>query len=313
MSLAVIEEALRAMEADPCPEADTSSHWKRYGAETVVARKGGRLVLEGVGFGSVHQGKTGVLYWLERLTYARAAASLKSHRRIWRMTKRLAADLSLGLTYDVWKYSMALATLADHWEAHALSPRTFALIGDGYGVLGALIHRLLPEARLYFIDLPKILVFQIQTMADASPGAPQRLLSSGTAEPAAVNFVFPKDIERIEDRIDCAINIASMQEMKGSSIDAYFRFLRRRSGPGSRFYCVNRARKELPGGEVAEFARYPWRDADTVFLNGACPYYTHFLSYRTLPRGPRLFGMRVPGVNHFDGPMVHRLAHLQPE
>lgn len=88
------------------------------------------------------------------------------------------------------------------------------------------------------------------------------LLRRSESGGADVVFALPQDIEIISDQIDCAVNIASMQEMKPSSIQAYFAFLRKRSGPGSRFYCVNRLHKELPGGEVASFYDYPWRQDD---------------------------------------------------
>ena len=113
-------------------------------------------------------------------------------------------------------------------------------------------------------------------------------------------------------RVDCAINIASMQEMNEFSIASYFMFLRRSTTPSSRFYCVNRLRKDLPGGEVTSFKDYPWQEDDEVFIDGPCPYYAHFFGHPMLPKGPRVLGVRVPFVNYFDGIMMHRLARLAP-
>jgi hypothetical protein len=216
----------------------------------------------------------------------------------------------MDLTFDVWKQSVALAVLVDHWTAFNLSPKTFALIGDGYGFLGALIRRHLPDARIYSIDLPKILVFQAYTHERAGSGASMSIMST-RQRPTSITFVQPQDADAISDEIDCAVNIASMQEMTDLSIAAYFKFLRQRSTPSSRFYCVNRLRKELPGGEVTTFKDYPWQEDDEVFINGPCPYYTHILA-RTMPKGPRVLGMRVPFVNHFDGATMHRLVRLAP-
>ena len=78
---------------------------------------------------------------VERLTYWPVTAGLRSHASVWRTASRLAQELSLDLTFDVWRQSVALALLADHQNAYDLSPRTFALIGDGDGFLGALIRR----------------------------------------------------------------------------------------------------------------------------------------------------------------------------
>ncbi|MDP2600357.1 MAG: putative sugar O-methyltransferase, partial [Deltaproteobacteria bacterium] len=189
------------------------------------------------------------------------------------------------------------------------TPKMFVLLGDGYGTLGACIRNLFPQARLYFIDLPKGLLFQLKTMEKI--GGENALLSEDKTEIAENNFVVPDAIGKIAEKIDCAINIASMQEMNQQSIATYFKFLRERSSPNSHFYCVNRLRKELPGGEVASFLDYPWNAKDQVFVDGSCPYYTHFYSPRTFKNGPRFLGLRIPFINHFDGPMVHRLVHLE--
>ena len=97
--------------------------------------------------------------------------------------------------------------------------------------------------------------------------APERWIDS-----EAVFFVAPQHAELIPEKIDCAFNIASMGEMSEFSISAYFTFLRRRSSMNSRFYCVNRSEKQLPGGEVTRFADYPWNEDDMVFIDGPCPY-----------------------------------------
>ena len=312
----VYEHLLKAVEADPLPAAYTSSYWQRFGREAVVERHGEALVLRGVEFGAVATRNPArhLCHWLERLSYRAVTASLPAYPAVWRAVKQLARDCGYSLTFDVWKSGVALATLADHWERHELSPRRFALIGDGYGFLGVLIRRWIPEATVYCIDLPKTLVFQARTHERAFPQARMAVLDEGgPSGEAAVTFVPPPHVERIPDRIDCAVNIASMQEMNPFTIATYFTMLRRRSGPQSRFYCVNRQRKELPGGEVSCFDAYPWRAEDEIFLDGPCPYYTRFLALSTRPSGPRVAGVRVPFVNGFDGVHWHRLARLAPE
>ena len=206
-----------------------------------------------------------------------------------------------------------VAVLAGHWERHQLAPRTFAMIGDGNGFLGALIRRVVPEARMYCIDLPKALVFQAAIHQRADARASMGRVAGPGASEASITFVLPQEIDQVPDMIDCAVNVASLQEMNRRSIEGYFTWLRRRSRPQSRFYCVNREEKSLPGGEVARFAEYPWRSDDEVWLDGPCLYYTHYLSRRSSPEGPRLLGRRVPFINYFEGSMRHRLVHLAPE
>lgn len=312
----VIESLLEIVDTDPLPAVHTSSHWQRYGRETIVERQNNGLVLLGFGFGVVRARGfrryiLRVITGAERVSYQQVAARLKNYRSVWRTATNLASDLSFDMTFDVWKQAIALAVLEDHWAEHDLLPRTFALIGDGYGFLGTLIRRRFPKSRLYCIDLPKMLVFQAHTHELADPAGKMSLLRRSESEGAAVVFALPQDIEIISDQIDCAVNIASMQEMKESSIVSYFHFLRRRSTRRSRFYCVNRLRKELPGGEVCVFADYPWREDDEIFIDGPCPYYTHFFAPYTLPNGPRWFGCRVPFINYFDGIHMHRLIHLE--
>lgn len=310
----VIESLLEIVDRDPLPVEYASSHWQRYGRETIVERRGDDLVLRGSGFGVVYASgrRWQIVHALERLSYRRVIARLNSFASVWRTATDLARDLSFDLTFDVWKQSGALAVLTDHWRAYGLTPKIFTLIGDGYGFLGALIRRCRPGARIYCIDLPKTLVFQVRTHERAARDAAMSLLSANGGHQTDTVFVLPGDIELIPDQIDCAVNIASMQEMNVTSIASYFAFLRRRSTLRSRFYCVNRMRKQLPEGEVSAFAEYPWQGDDEVFIDGQCPFYSHFLAPYTLPNGPRLFGVRIPYINYFDGIHLHRLARLAP-
>ena len=310
----VTDSLLDVVEQDPEPADDTSAFWKEEGRRLTVARRGDDLLLKGFGIGM--GGRRGmawqVTHAVERLSYWHVTTRLGSYPRLWRMAKQLARDLSVGLTFDVWKSTAILATLADHWHSQRLTPRMFAMIGDGNGFLGALIRRAVPETRMYCIDLPKALVFQASTHRRADARASAGRLTHHERAEAAILFVLPQDVEQIAEGIDCAVNIASMQEMTRRSIARYFSWLRRRSHSQSRFYCVNREEKLQPDGEVARFAEYPWRPEDQLFLDGLCPYYTHYLSRCMRPSGPTLFGWRVPLINYFDGPTRHRLVHLSP-
>jgi hypothetical protein len=311
----IVEELLRVVGTDPFPAGYTSSYWQHYGRQTRVEREGNGLALHGAAFGTVTPSPAlAPLRALERLSYRPVTSRLSSYRRVWAVARRLARQLGFGLTFDIWRQAVALALLTDHWDAQGLLPRRFAFFGDGYGFLSALVRRMRPESSVYCIDLPKTLVFQACTHTRAEPGASMTMLLPGriAAADSKVCFVVPPAVENVPGPIDCAVSIACMQEMNAFTIGAYFAFLRRRSGPESRFYCVSRSRKELPGGEVSCFAEYPWQPEDEVFLDGLCPYYTHFLAPYTLPSGPRLLGARMPFVNHFDGVTVHRLVRLAP-
>lgn len=314
------ESLLTVIEQDSVPE-EASSLWKRYARQMTVERRGDRLFLHGAGFTS--HSKTGWLgrglYGLERLSYLPYTRTLRAFPSAWAHAKALARDLGLSLTRHEWSSAVVVAILEEHFRAQGLAPKTFAMIGDGDGFLGTLILRRfgLESTRIFAIDLPKTLMFQLCTYQKAFSREPisMRVLPSegATGSPAAVTFVLGREIERIEEKIDCAINLVSMQEMTPANIQAYFSFLRKRSGPSSRFYCSNRLYKKLPGGEVASFHDYPWSTRDQIFLEGPCPYFVHYLEAQTLAPGPRWLGMRIPWVNHFDGPTWHRLVHLAGE
>ena len=311
-----LESLLDVVERDPLPELHTSSHWKNYGSQTVVERREGQLVLRGAGF-TAHSNPNvfnRALSAVERFSYRPVTGKLKSFRWIFRKAVLLARDIGVGVGRHEWSSAVVLSILWDHFQEQDLHPKTFALIGDGDGFLGALILRCFDgqEPRLYNMDLPKVLVFQAETHLKANPGVSlSALLPNRQNSPLSVVLVHPDCIEAISEKIDCAINLVSMQEMKNSSIQAYFDFLRRRSGPSSRFYCVNRVRNVLPGGEVSSFMDYPWSDKDKLFLDGPCPYFTHFLDLSTYPEGPRFLGLRIPTANYFSGPSWHRLVHLE--
>jgi hypothetical protein len=312
---ATIETLLKRVEDDPLPAAHTSLYWQTYGRRTRVERGPNGLMLEPAGFETVTRldSPMKLLHRIERLSYRSVTARYRSFSWVWPMAITLARDLSSDPNFNVFKSACALAVLADHWTARGVSPTTVVVIGDGHGFFGALIRRYLPGSRLYCIDLPKMLVFQARLHEQADPDAVLGIAGPlGSAGTADVTFVQPQDIALIPGPIDCAVNMASMQEMTRSSIAMYFRWLRQRSGPQSHFYCVNRLRKELPGGEIIRFADYPWQADDEVFLDGPCPYYTYFFAPYTLPNGPRVWSLRIPFINYFDGPHLHRLVRLAP-
>lgn len=306
---------LEAARTDPLPDRHTSSHWKHYGQQVVAQELNDDLRLDAAGFSAIAPSSRfqRMLNALEHLSYRPVTARYLSFPLIWSAAKELARRLGGDADFGVFKSAAALSLLTKHWREQSLQPKTFALIGDGFGFLSALIRKLRPDAVLFNIDLPKMLVFQARTLEQADPGASTGVLRPGDAwTKRQITFASPDAIDGIPGPIDCAINIASMQEMHPDSVRGYFEFLRRRSGPGSRFYCLNRVRKEMPGGEISELSHYPWKDSDQVFLDEICPFYRYFLASQTCRQGPMIAGRRLPFVNYFDGPHAHRLVHLSP-
>ena len=89
-----------------------------------------------------------------------------------------------------------------------------------------------------------------------------------------------------------------MQEMNYESIRGYFNFIRANATEDNLFYCCNRERKDLPGGEVIEFLNYPWASEDKHLVDEYCPFVKYAAS------------VKWPFFHRFDGPFVHRLTNL---
>ncbi len=298
----VIESLLAVEAAELPPNIHLSSHWQHHRDKTVVEHNRDTLNLRASGFDAMYP-KGIASYFLgvaERLSYRHATMWLRFFPVVWKKAKRLCDDLGCGMDFYVFRSACALAVLMEHWDSYNLSPKRFAIIGDGYGFLGALIRRMVPDCRLYTIDLSKVLIFQARTHEKADSSV---LMSRLTVDVEQSDydafFVLPQEIPRITEDIDCVINIASMQEMNAWSIATYFKFLRRLSGPNSHFYCVNREKKEMPEGEISYFLDYPWSNNDEIYIDEVCSYYTHW------------FSMRYPFVRQFDGQFMHRLVHLE--
>jgi len=308
----IIQKLQTSYSEDLLPAADTSSHWQQYGNLTKASISEDGPELEGVGFGDFKRTR---FEWLRSLIgrwYFRSVTSkIDSYSTVQAEARELASDLGIGFTYEAWRQAVSVAVLKDHWEERNLEPKTFALIGDGYGFCGALIRRIIPNTKLLQVDLPKILIFQVDTISRADPDAKLALLAE--SQDADVVFACPSAIESYSSGIDCAINMASMGEMTHRSILQYFDFLRKRSRDGSHFYCVNRDSKTHPDGTVIRFDDYPWKETDETFLDGVCPYYTHYWSSRGSSTGPRIAGLRIPYLVEFEGPLRHRLVRLASE
>ena len=310
----VIDALLKHAETGTIPQAYISSHWRYHGSRTLVEQGARGLRLEADGFEVVSRmsWKGRALHTAERWSYLPVTSRLPHFPAIWRAARQLVHDLSGDPNFTVLSSVCVLALLEHHWRSHELFPKTFALIGDGHGFLGALIRRWLGRPiRVYCIDLSNVLIFQVQTHRLADPTARITLLSPERQDLSSdIICVLPHQIEAIPETIDCAINIRSMQEMNAFSIASYFSFLRRRSTPTSRFYCANvYNQKRLYGGDSVHFANYPWRPDDEMFVDEICPYFHHWFAPYTRPGGPKVLGVRLPFVNAF-GSVAHRLVRL---
>lgn len=296
-------------------EGGLSSHWLQFSRhfDVKLDENGAIESLRGEGFGDlmvvnpISKAFVALGNAVHFFRLPRKVGFLKLLPAALRVTRRMGAYFS----FDCLKQVYALDLILQHRSRIKSDPVNVVIIGDGYGFLSALVREVVPNARLLLIDIGKTLLFQAHYLGLVHPRASHALV--GSAEAANADFVYcPADrVDAVEGRFDLAINIASMQEMSEETVASYFSFLRRRLTRKNLFYCCNRERKTLPGGEDLRFFAYPWSDRDGHIVEERCPWYGFFISARTGASGPRFLGLRIPFINYFDGPFFHRLTVIE--
>ena len=290
-------------------DAGMSSHWRAFAprSRVQVDEAGVPVGAVGVGFGDMNVRRRGNAAFTT-VALLRQLISGRTPRGLLHATadtRRASARAGLVFNQDALRQACTLALLRHRMAGAPI--RRVVLIGDGYGLLGALLAQEWPAAQVVFVDLGRSLLFQAMTCERLFPDVPQALVGrdpDATVSSARIVFC-PAD--RLEGwppgPIDLAVNIASMQEMTAEAIRGYFDRLRR--APSTWFYCCNRERKEMPGGEVSAFMAYPWDPRDEHVLEGLCPWHQTYVAPR---RGRGLLLLTLTA--RYDGPHLHRLTRL---
>ena len=292
----------------------SSSHWQEYQKHFVfeLNEDGKPSVISGLGFGDLEAKATLRRYAKESLSFVRTILSPLALQNwfLMRAGKHVAHAMGLAYAQDAWRQAMTLAFLKVQGVIPE-PPGVVMIIGDGYGLLSGLIHRIYPETPIVTIDLGSTLCFQVSGLQRAFPNARHVLVGEARAAGDWDFLYVPAGrIDEIPDTpFSLTVNIASMQEMTPETVADYFTFMRNRSV--QHFYCCNRERKVLVGGEVNIFQEYPWSSKDLHLIDEECPWHGYFLDRQTLSNGPRILNFRIPFVNYFDGKVRHRLTVLE--
>lgn len=307
-------------EINPDNANDLSSHWKYHSQQfnVYLNKEKDYLNLKGIGFGdmtsknSLHQ----LLNYLGHCFYLLQLADKKNIFRLIPSALIICKKGGFYFSFDCFKQVCSLALIQKYISNGIKKKRlTFLIIGDGHGFLSSLIKHVFPQATIILIDIGKTLLFQAAYCQKIYP----QYLHCGVYEMSnlkAIDFLYcPSEfLEKISSfKIDIVINIASMQEMNTQAIQGYFSFLRTHCNTENLFYCCNREFKKLIGGEILEFLKYPWDKRDIHLVDELCPWYRYFLSFHNSKNGPKIFGVKIPFVNYFDGPLRHRLTMLSKD
>ena len=187
-------------------------------------------------------------------------------------------------------------------------PQFILIIGDGHGILSALLHTRFPSARIVLVDLGSVLFFQSYHLHKAFPDASQVIADEAPAGDESTFTFCPADrLEALpKGSIDLAVNVASMQEMDPAITACYFELLRSRAT--RKFYCCNRTEK-LIGGNIIRFMEFPWLKNDVHLVDESCAWHQWFFGLGSSPN-VKFAGIPVPFMHRYDGQHWHRLTVL---
>lgn len=191
--------------------------------------------------------------------------------------------LGLWFSQDAFRQVCTL-NLLSKYLADDNRPERILVIGDGHGILSALLHTKYPNTKIYLVDLGSVLFFQAYNHNRAFPGEKQCLTdeSEGTENSETFSYCPADSLNTLPNvDFDLAINVASMQEMDSNVVDAYFSLLRQHNT--RLFYCCNRLEIDLGGGEISRFLDYPWLPDDEHLIDEPCPWHQWFFGKSKSP------------------------------
>lgn len=307
---ALYERLFRRFYADGNVHHDesASSHWREF-AEKFTVRKTAGSNFELVGYGFGGSGNTSFFARLSALVgnmLHLATLRLPNLQEDVRGAKVVVKRMGLVFSQDAFRQVCTLNLLDRHLGRQAQN--RILVIGDGHGILSALLHARYPSAQIYLADLGSVLFFQAYHLYKAYPEASQALTDENSGGAAVFNFCPADRLETLPTgSFDLAINIASMQEMDPVVTANYFSLLRQHRT--RLFYCCNRLEKRLVGGETARLMGYPWLPFDVHIVDELCPWHQWWIGLGASP-DVTVLGIPIPFMHRYDGPHWHRLTKL---
>lgn len=293
-----------------------SAHWQECARHFEVRSTGeDRFELAGYGFGSSGSGNllTRMFAWVGNMLHL-SHLGLAGLRQDVRDAKVVVQRMGLSFSQDAFRQVCTLNLLVRQMQAQATqAPDRILIIGDGHGILSALLHARYPNARIFLVDLGPVLFFQAYHLQKAFPDILQALTDENRyghgGSGAVFNFCPADRLDTLpQGKFDLAINVASMQEMDSAVTARYFALLREHNT--RLFYCCNRLEKSLVGGEITRYMAYPWEPDDEHLVDESCPWHQWFLG---LGASPHVLFCRIPVplMHRYDGIHWHRLTRLK--
>lgn len=295
-------------------KGQVSAHWKNFSAKFNVKRDaGGKITaIKGYGFGGSDDDRflakirtaVGNALQLSQLRYPGLEETVSEAKKTVRL---------MGLTFsqDALRQAYTCYFLKKHISENSINIKKILLIGDGHGILAALMSQQFPDAKIFLMDLGVTLFFQAYYLSKIFPQKQHTLLGEADGLKIGNGFFYCPAEEQDHfppEEIDLAINVASMQEMTMDVVAKYFQLLRERKT--KLFYCCNRLEKTLPDGTITRFMDYPWLKEDKHLVNEECPWHRFFFG-RSAAENIKLLGLfPIPLLHRYDGVHWHRLTLL---
>ena len=149
---------------------EESSHWrefkKQFRTELSDGHGPGRIL--GYGFGESDRRPSWLGHCLREVEIATKLLLLNQRGLLWELlqARRTVRKMGLFFSTDAFRHVCTMCLLKTKLKS---PPSAVALIGDGPGIMGALIHETWPSARLILIDLGATLAVQAQNLEKAYP------------------------------------------------------------------------------------------------------------------------------------------------
>lgn len=291
-----------------------SAHWKNFSQKfSVETDADGKIrSLKGYGFGGSDDNRL-----LAKVSAAIGNALVVSrlhypglHKEI-RKAKKIVRSMGLSFSRDALRQACTGYFLKKHIGKNKLPVKNILIIGDGHGILSALMSEAFPGAKIFLIDLGVTLFFQAYYLGKTFPQKQHTLLGEADGLKTENGFFYCPAEEQDHfppEEIDLAINVASMQEMTMDVVAKYFQLLRERKT--KLFYCCNRLEKILPDGTITRFMDYPWLKEDKHLVNEECPWHRFFFGRSAAENMKLLKLVPIPLLHRYDGVHWHRLTLL---
>ncbi|PPR43217.1 MAG: hypothetical protein CFH21_00865 [Alphaproteobacteria bacterium MarineAlpha5_Bin11] len=238
-----------------------------------------------------------IIFILQRLTYGWSIFVSKKYP----LFKKFCDLQNKFIDNDVIRHIFTFNLLSKH----NLLKGNICVIGDGKAnfVGGLLLEN--KKVKIFSINLTEVLIHDYLILKKANLIKDKEICVVTNKKDLyeknkKLFLIDASNLQKLENiKIDLFVNIASMQEMKTETIESYFKVIKKQN---SYFYCCNRERKKLVGGEELIFENYPWGNSKIIFYED-CPWHKKFYSFNSLRD---IFN--PPYIVEYNGNVKHKLV-----